>query len=195
MTDEMLLATPDWKTLTDIELARAVTLAKKRGRQTAELIFAYSQEHQRPYLVQRLANFDMYLVHCVRSAPDSKRLIEEWGYKNAVESCSDPRLAWFCVIYQRTRWHLLKKGKSPRVSTLLLRKVRDRQFEKLTEAQYYYSMQVAAIHQYGGSVHDPIFEPQIKKLHSQFMTQLDYAMLAVMTLNVATEEWLAECRG
>lgn len=195
MTDEMLLAHPDWKELADRELARAVTLAKKRGRQTAELLLAQSLEYGRPLLYGTIANFDMYIAHCVKMIPDWKDLIDDWGQKNAVESCGDPRMAWFCVIYQRTRWKLLGNDTAPKPTLLTLQKIRDRQFENLTRAQYQFSLQVAAIHQQGASIHDPGYERQVQELHTAFMVQLDYAMLAVMTLNVATEEWLAGCPG
>jgi hypothetical protein len=51
-------------------------------------------------------------------------------------------------------------------------------------------MQVAAIHQLGGDVHEQPHRQELHRLQGEFMVQLDYAMLAVMTLNVATEEWI-----
>jgi hypothetical protein len=190
MTDEMLLAVPDWKDLCDTELVRAVTLAKKRGRQTAELISAQSAETGNPFLREKMGNFDLYITHCVRVVPDSEDLVAAWGEKNAIEACDDPRLAWFCVIYQRTRWRMIGKGTPPKTPVLTLQKIRDRQFENLGAAQFRISMQVAAIHQLGGDVHEQPHRQELHRLQGEFMVQLDYAMLAVMTLNVATEEWI-----
>jgi hypothetical protein len=189
MNDEMILATPDWRDLTDLQLARAVTLAKKRGRQAAELVHARSVEQGNPLLLEKIATIDLYLRHCVSVVPDCKQLIGQWGAKKAVEACADPRLSWFCVIYQRTRWKLVGNGTPPKASLLMLQKIRDKQFQNLTVAQQTYSSQVLAASIYG--VSDPdTFGMQLKQLHTEFMTHMDSAMLSVMSLNVATEEWI-----
>jgi hypothetical protein len=190
VTDEMLLASPEWRVLTDLQLARAVTLAKKRGRQTAELVHAQSVEQGNPLLLEKVATIDLYLRHCVSVVPDSKRLLPQWGAKNAVEACADPRLSWFCIIYQRTRWKVVGNGTPPKASLLMLQKIRDKQFHNLSVAQQQYSTQVLTASIYG--VSDPdTFGIQLKQLHTEFMTHMDSAMLSVMSLNVATEEWIA----
>jgi hypothetical protein len=189
MIDEMLLATPDWRDLTDLQLAHAVTLAKKRGRQTAELIHAQSVEQGNPLLLEKVATIDLYLRHCVSVVPDGKRLLRQWGAKKDVEACADPRLSWFCVIYQRTRWKLVGNGTPPKASLLMLQKIRDKQFQNLSLAQLQYSNRVLAARIYG--VSDPdTFGMQLKQLHTEFMTHMDSAMFSVMSLNVATEEWI-----
>jgi hypothetical protein len=190
MTDDMLLAIPDWKELTDLELARAVTGAKRRGRQAAEMVAAQASEYDQPERLKRIANFDLYLNECVRPAGAGPDLIHDWGMKNAVEACDDPRLAWFCVVYQRTLWRLQGNGATRKPTLMVLQKIRDYQWQQVTRAQYAYSLRIAAIHQDGGSVGEPGNRMVLHHLQAQFVAQLDYAMLTVMTLNVATEEWL-----
>jgi hypothetical protein len=196
MTDETLLAIPDWHEMTDRQLKRAVNLAKRRGRQTAELLVARMRERELPdnsrYWV---ANFELYLAHCVTHLPDSKEWARQWGEKNAMEACDDPRLAWFCVVFQRVNWRLMGNATTKPPSLLTLQKIRDHQFEQVSRAQYRLSMQVSMIHQQGGSIHDPEAAAQIIKLKSAFMAHIDYAMLAVMTLNVRTDEWIEEKPG
>ena len=190
MTDEMLLAVSDWREMTDTELKRAVTLAKRRGRQTAELLYAWSREYPGLKPPEKIANFDMYIRHCVAIVPDSKDLVNDWGNKNALETCEDPRLAWFCVIFQRTRWKLIGNTVTPRPSLMLLQKIRDKQFRNLSKAQICYSMQAALIQERDQNVCEPRNQAHLKRLQDQFMLHLDYAMLAVMSLQVETEEWI-----
>jgi len=190
MTEAMLLAIPDYKELSDPELARAVTIAKQKGRQTAELIAAKAAECFDPGLLNQIATYELYLNHCVTIHGADPDLVNDWGMKNAVEACDDPRLYWFCVIYQRTVWKLRGNVQQRKPTLAELVKIRNQQWEKVTVSQYQYSMQVAAIHNSGGNVQEPGNREALRRLHQRFNAHLNYAMLAVMTLNVAMEEWM-----
>ncbi len=51
-------------------------------------------------------------------------------------------------------------------------------------------MHVAQTHQSGCRIDDPKAEKRLERLHTEFLVHLDYTMLAVMQLHVATEEWI-----
>jgi hypothetical protein len=191
MKEEMLLADPDWQRLTDPELARAVELAKARGRQTAELLDARSRETGELFLLRQLATVELYLVHCAKQSSDTEKQSQEWRSQTAGQICADPRVAWFCVSYQRARWHLLGNEEVPDAPLILLQKIRDHQKRYVHEIRHRYSMTVAMIHRQGDLISDPAHEAEIKRLQRDFVKSLDFAMLSEMTLNVATEEWIA----
>ncbi len=177
MNDTQLLASPDWARFTDRQLRRAITLAKIQGR-TAYNLYAARAEEQGGKI--RPPSLDLYARHCILAAPDGKDLWNQWDGQRIVDLIADPRLYWFCTLYNRGyRKHLAMEPLSRSIPFLTLRANHAcKQYETIrnTLAVKAFLASINGTASTGSSA-APLEE--LQKLHD---AALDYSMLALMEL-------------
>ena len=176
MNDNLLLASPDWTRFTDQELRRAITLAKIQGRKTYDLLAA---RHEEQGTKIPPPSIDLYARHCILIAPNGKDLWQQWDGQRIIDLVADPRLYWFCTLYdQRYRKHLNLGPLSRNIPLLKARASHAcSQFEKirnnLAVKAFLFSVN-------GGGMGNPQPLEEMQQMHD---AALDFSMLALMELN------------
>lgn len=186
LDDERLLAQRDWRTFTDAELKRAVTLARWRGRKAFRERRGQVEAGGDWALLEEKPHAIMYLAYCACQRDEQD--MREWNNWQYLDSINDPRVYEFCCLYDRYQRRFLGLPALHRnrrlLHTLIERRGKDLILSErsLRLNQQEFTRQSTAYQEMNRPVLDAMASGYLKLMHEFLL----YRML----LNKATGEWI-----